>query len=134
MVPRPSHARAGPCWQGDSHRCPQRHRTIEARLLRSALWGHRRLSLAFSVCVGYGQFRTLSAQQHSILDRIREVAGSPGDRFDIFTWKADTVLFAESEWRGHNRIRKSQLRWHSAALDLGLSIDAFLVVEWSVEI
>ncbi len=47
--------------------------------------------------------------------------------------KGDPILFVESKRRGHDQIRKSQLRWLSAAVGLGLPTDAFLVVEWSVE-
>ncbi len=82
--------------------------------------------------VGYGQFRTLPAQQQSTLDQIREIAGSSGGCFDVFAWKRNSVLFAECKWRGHDRIRESQLRWLSAALQIRLPLESFLVVEWSL--
>jgi len=62
------------------------------------------------------------------------MSGRQSSYFDVYAWKGDSILLVETKWLGHNRIRKSQLRWLSAALDLGLSTDAFLVVEWSVEI
>jgi hypothetical protein len=81
-----------------------------------------------------GRSRALPSEQQSLLTRVHEIVGMRGGCFDAFTWKADSIVFAESKWWGHDRIRKSQLRWLSAALEFGLPPESFLVVEWSVEV
>lgn len=83
-------------------------------------------------CVGIGQYQSLPADREMLLSNIYQTAGRRGGCFDVFAWRRDSILFAESKWKGHDRIRKSQVRWLSAALDTGLPLESFLVVEWSV--
>jgi hypothetical protein len=50
--------------------------------------------------------------------------------WDVVAWKGDRVVFVEAKQRNMDRIRSSQLRWIAAALEQGLSEEAFLMVEW----
>ena len=50
--------------------------------------------------------------------------------WDVVAWNDDGVVFAEAKHKGKDRVRSTQLRWMAAALEQGLSEEAFLVVEW----
>jgi len=67
-----------------------------------------------------------------LLEQISTVAGARGGCFDVFTWRAEEIIFAESKRAGRDRFRSSQLRWLDAALQLGLPATSILVVEWSL--
>jgi hypothetical protein len=69
----------------------------------------------------------LPAKQQSILDRIRAKAGVSGGCFDVFCWRGQDLLFAESKWR--DKILKTQIRWLEAALDIGIPVESFLIVQ-----
>jgi hypothetical protein len=73
----------------------------------------------------------LPAKQQSILDSIRFKAGGSGGCFDVFCWRGEELLFAESKW--HDKILKTQTRWLEAALDIGIPEDSFLIVQWRFE-
>jgi hypothetical protein len=51
--------------------------------------------------------------------------------WDVVAWNRDRLLFAESKLKGRDKIRSTQRRWLAAGLSSGLSIDDFLIVEWS---
>jgi hypothetical protein len=70
----------------------------------------------------------LPAEQQSILDRIRLKAGGRGGCFDVFCWRGKELLFVESKWR--DKVRKTQIRWLEAALDVGIPLESFLIVQW----
>ena len=70
--------------------------------------------------------------QEALLERIYERAGAREGCWDVFCWKGDRQVFAEAKWQGHDRIRETQRRWLEAALAIGLPIESFLVVEWSM--
>ena len=75
----------------------------------------------------------LPEQAESLLKRIRIRAGIDGGCFDVFVWKEDEIMFAESKRAGRDRFRASQLRWLDGALQSGLQVRSFLVVEWSLK-
>jgi hypothetical protein len=52
--------------------------------------------------------------------------------WDVFCWRGDDVIFAESKRKGKDAIRESQVTWLEAALATGLTASNFLVVEWSL--
>jgi hypothetical protein len=52
--------------------------------------------------------------------------------WNVFCWRDSEYLFAESKRTGHDRIRDSQIAWLETALNLGLSPESFLIVEWTV--
>jgi hypothetical protein len=75
----------------------------------------------------------LSPDKGQLLHGIYEQAGARVGCFDVFCWKDDSVVFAESKRAGRDRIRPTQLRWIEAALDSGLEPESLLIVEWSLE-
>jgi hypothetical protein len=74
----------------------------------------------------------LPAAASALLGRIREAAGSRFGAWDVFCWRGPKFLCAESKRVGRDSIRATQVRWLQAALDVGMSVEAFLVVEWSI--
>ncbi len=73
----------------------------------------------------------LSGDGLRLLKTIHQRVGSASGCFDVFCWKGDHVLFAESKRRSKDRIRDTQRSWLEAALRVGLEPDSFLIVEWS---
>lgn len=76
---------------------------------------------------------SLPAEQQKLLQDISNRAGSKNGCFDVFCWRDDSIIFAESKRKAKDRIRDTQRRWLQAALQCGLQISSFLIVEWSVE-
>ena len=76
---------------------------------------------------------TLPSEQQEFLHSVFQGAGSRNGCWDVFCWKEETRLFAESKRHKHDSIRDTQRKWLEAALDLGLSSASFLVVEWSIK-
>ncbi|MGA2604485.1 MAG: hypothetical protein ABSG14_09680 [Verrucomicrobiia bacterium] len=76
-----------------------------------------------------------SEAQASLLNRIYKAAGSRKGCWDVGCWKGSACIFAESKQRtkGHkDEIQDTQRRWLEAALECGLPLESFLVVEWSL--
>jgi hypothetical protein len=64
---------------------------------------------------------------------IRTRAGAQAGCWDIFAWRAHEPLFVELKRAGSSdRLRKPQLLWREAALELGIRAASFLIAEWSV--
>lgn len=66
-----------------------------------------------------------------LLKAIHRRAGSASGCFDVFCWKDDFVVFAESKRRSKDEIRPTQLARLEAAMQTGLDASTFLIVEWS---
>lgn len=73
----------------------------------------------------------LSGERLQLLKAINQRAGSAYGCFDVFCWKGDRIVFAESKRKLKDSIRETQLIWLEAAIQLGLEPDSFLIVEWS---
>jgi hypothetical protein len=73
----------------------------------------------------------LSGDRLQLLKAIHQRAGSASGCFDVFCWKDDFVVFAESKRRSKDEIRQTQLTWLEAAMQTGLDASAFLIVEWT---
>jgi hypothetical protein len=69
----------------------------------------------------------------ALLETIYTRAGRRTGAFDVIVWQGDQMLFAESKRKGKDRIRDSQRRWLSAAIEVGVALDHLLVVEWDLE-
>ena len=75
----------------------------------------------------------LPPDQQRLLSRIYEKVGSNKGCWDVFCWRDNgTYLFAESKRQGRDRMRDSQRHWLEAAINCGLPISAFLIVESKV--
>ena len=75
----------------------------------------------------------LPPKQQQLLQRIYEKAGSNKGCWDVFCWREEMYLFAESKRQGHDRIRDTQRQWLEAAIKCNLSLTSFLIVGWSAE-
>lgn len=71
-------------------------------------------------------------KQASLLNRIYKAAGSRKGCWDVFCWNGDKNVFAESKRHSKDRIQDSQRRWLEAAIECGLPVESFLIVEWSL--
>lgn len=80
---------------------------------------------------GEGGAVRLDGDRLGLLKSIYERSGSRAGCFDVFCWKDDHVIFAESKRKTMDEIRLTQLRWLEAALQTGLDASAFLIVEWT---
>jgi hypothetical protein len=74
---------------------------------------------------------TLPPDKMRLLQEIYARAGSRAGCFDVFCWKGDSLVFAESKRKAKDRIRATQLRWLEAAISSGVPLDSLLIVEWS---
>jgi len=64
-------------------------------------------------------------------DQIRDRGTASAGCWDVFAWRDGECLFAELKRGGSSdRIRESQLLWRESALRLGVSAEAFAIVEW----
>lgn len=75
----------------------------------------------------------LPPEQQQLLQRIYEKAGSKKGCWDVFCWKEEICLFAETKRQGRDKIRDTQRQWLEAAIRCGLPLTSFLIVEWSVK-
>ena len=50
--------------------------------------------------------------------------------WDVFGWKDERILFAESKRNKKDKIRQTQNNWLAAGLKYGLSTQDFLIVQW----
>ncbi len=73
----------------------------------------------------------LSPKQLALFEGIYDKAGLRRGCWDVFCWKENEVIFAESKRQGRDRIRNSQRIWLEAAISYGLPLESFLIVEWS---
>ena len=76
---------------------------------------------------------SLPPDKQSLLDSISKKAGGFKGCWDVFAWKGNEYLFAESKRIGKDAIRDTQINWLSAALQVGISAKSFLLVEWDIE-
>ena len=74
--------------------------------------------------------KSLPQRPISIPDNLWNLAKARSGAWDVFCWRDDKVVFAESKRSKHDQIRASQLQFAESALTLGLSPESFLLVEW----
>ncbi len=73
----------------------------------------------------------LPPEQENLLQEIIARASGRGRPWDVFCWSSQAVVFAEAKRRKRDKIQETQIRFLAAALELGLPLSAFLLVEWS---
>lgn len=78
-------------------------------------------------------YADLPPDQDKLLEKIYATADTKSGCFDVFCWRPNNVLFVEAKRKGRDRIRQTQIRWLSAALEIGIPVESFLVVEWQAE-
>jgi hypothetical protein len=70
--------------------------------------------------------------QQKLLERIQIAVGSRFEAWDLICWRGSEILFAECKRAKRDAIRDTQVCWLEAALNTGLSVEDFLLVEWSL--
>lgn len=73
----------------------------------------------------------LPSEQAQLLQSIYKKAGANKGCWDVFCWRGQVNLFAEAKRQGHDKIRYTQKHWLESAIQCGLPLTSFLVVEWS---
>ncbi len=103
------------------------------RLLQAAGWEgvwidtyRKKKRIAIDRCID------LRPNENALLEQIYQSAGSRSGSFDVYCWRDEQVLFAEAKRKRRDRIQETQRRWLTAALASRLSIESFLIVEWSL--
>ena len=67
----------------------------------------------------------------SLLEKIADKAGARAECWDVFAWKDGEPRFVELKRMGSSdRLRASQERWRTAALELGVPTSAFREMLW----
>lgn len=77
-----------------------------------------------------GEPAELPAVWRILLGAIVEGRSAWSGCWDVFAWRGGDVLFAEVRRAGEGELRHSRRRWLEAALDKGLALDAFMLVDW----
>jgi hypothetical protein len=68
----------------------------------------------------------------ALLERIADMNnGSFSGCWDVLAWHDDRVIFAETKRSKNDAINSNQLKWLSSGMRAGLSVESFLLVEWS---
>src|SRR4029077_4063705 len=76
----------------------------------------------------------LPDEPRTLLDRIIGARGGiRRGTWDVLCWREGEFVFAESKRKQRDHFSPDQSHFLGTALDLGLSLDSFLVVEWHVE-
>jgi hypothetical protein len=75
----------------------------------------------------------LPPQERELLENIYRRAGNRNGCWDVFCWKGADHIWAESKFRGRDSITAAQEKWLDAALECGLPLSSFLIVEWALE-
>lgn len=69
----------------------------------------------------------------ALLRRILDARGTGrSGTWDVYCWRGDDVVFAEAKRAGKDSISPAQVTWLEAALQVGVPLSSFLVVEWSL--
>lgn len=74
----------------------------------------------------------LPPEQEAFLERIHGQVGMSKGCWDVFCWQGTRRMFVEVKQLGRDQIRDTQRRWLEAALCIGLPLESFLIVEWSM--
>lgn len=73
--------------------------------------------------------------ERRILEVLQHIAalnnGSFAGCWDVLAWQGDRTIFAETKRSRKDRINPNQLKWLSSGIRAGLSVESFLLVEWS---
>ena len=72
----------------------------------------------------------LSLSAKALFRRIEKRTGACGGCWDILAWRGDDFLFIESKQHGRDRLRFTQQTWIESALEEGIPLSSFAIVEW----
>ena len=72
----------------------------------------------------------LPEEQRKIIDAIRAKTGKSGGCWDVAVWRGNKMLFIELKRSRKDCVQDSQKMWLYISLEIGLTIDSFLLFEW----
>jgi hypothetical protein len=72
----------------------------------------------------------IPAMQNAFLLSLKKAVGK-GGIFDVFAWRDGEFIFCESKEKGKDKFQDTQTRWIKSVLELGISRENLLIVEWS---
>jgi hypothetical protein len=75
---------------------------------------------------------TLPERVQQSLNATTDANGSASGCFDVCAWTDEHLLSAEAKRKHHDAIRETQKEWLNRALNVGMGINSFLIVEWSL--
>jgi hypothetical protein len=67
------------------------------------------------------------------LEKIYSRVGSRSGAWDVYCWKGKKILFIEAKRMNKDSIRETQRRFLKAGIDVGLTPENYLVVEWNLK-
>jgi hypothetical protein len=67
----------------------------------------------------------------SVLEKINNNRNGHSGFLDVMVWKDEHLVFAEAKHSKNDSIRDTQVAWLEAALEAGVPVESFLVVEWN---
>jgi hypothetical protein len=77
------------------------------------------------------QVTELSSPASALFRQIEtRTAGRGGGCWDVFAWRGDEFLFIESKQRGRDQLQLTQRAWLENALEEGVPLSSFAIVEW----
>ncbi len=75
-------------------------------------------------------------ENETILKLLKTIATENDNSYsgcwDVFGWKDDKIIFAESKRKKKDSIRSTQKKWLLAGLKSGLKLNNFLIVQWDL--
>jgi hypothetical protein len=82
--------------------------------------------------------QSLPERPNSVPEEIWNLAKIRSGVWDVFCWRGERVLFAESKRAKSKGVRKddiqqSQIDFAESALNIGLPLDSLLLVEWNTD-
>ncbi len=77
-------------------------------------------------------YERISVRCKALCERF-SVRGGSGGCWDVLAWRGKEILFAEAKKQRKDFLQGSQHGWLEAALEEGVPLSSFLIVEWDVE-
>lgn len=68
----------------------------------------------------------------SLLDKVSAIRRGKSGCWDVVACRDGQVVFAECKHKGADRLTQTQGAWLRACVDIGVPLEAFVVVEWSL--
>lgn len=70
----------------------------------------------------------------TFLEKIQKLRVGHSGYWDVMVWNNESIVFAEAKHSKKDSINETQVAWLEAALTVGISLNNFLIVEWSYTI
>jgi len=74
----------------------------------------------------------LPVKVRKVFEQIENRNGGRGGCWDVFAWRKGEVMFAEAKRSRRDAIRPKQRAWLQAALEVGIPLSSFIIMEWTL--